>query len=336
MRLYKWPSIQSFHHIREGTKEYPYICGENKTVTYRPKVKLHGTNGGIILSKDGLYTQSRKRVLDSLKDNMGFNLWFTKNKDYWEKVHKRYGKDIAIFGEWVGEGINGKTAIGSIGRKVFCVFAAHDLDYKEEDCNLIVEPKDLFNILGGFLSHIDVFVIPWLENQDIEVDWSLESEDLKPCVEKANQLVYNIEKQDPFVKMIFDVDGIGEGAVYYPVSHPGRYYFSNLAFKAKGDQHATVKQKKSVQVNPELTKNVAEFIDLVCTEARLEQGAREVGDGDLTFDTKRIGSFLKWICVDIKKECKSEFEAANLEWRPVGKALTTKARNWYLERFKNG
>jgi len=335
MKFYRWPSIEQFHHIRKSTKTYPHIYGDMSRVKYIPKVKLHGTNGAIILKRDEMYTQSRKRILNSFKDNMGFDLWFRGAKNYWEKVRDSLDEDMIVYGEWVGSGINGKTAIGSIDRKVFCAFAAHPLSGPTEELPLIVEPNNLKKLLLNDKIHNDVFVIPWLENEAIEVDWSLESDSFKDVLSKANNLVYKVEKLDPFVKETFGVEGIGEGVVYYPISHPGRYYFSTLAFKAKGEQHATIKQKKSVQVNPELTKNVKEFVDLVLTEARLEQGAREVGDGTLSFNTKRIGDFLKWICEDVKKECKPEFEAANLDWHPVGKMLTSKARNWYLERFKN-
>ena len=67
---------------------------------------------------------------------------------------------------------------------------------------------------------------------------------------------------------------------------------------------------------------------MVVTEPRLEQGATAVGG----FDKKLTGKFVEWLKADVKKETLVEMEAAKLTWDQVEKAITSKARSWYLAK----
>jgi hypothetical protein len=72
---------------------------------------------------------------------------------------------------------------------------------------------------------------------------------------------------------------------------------------------------------------------MVCTEARLEQGAATVAPGgSLAFDKKLTGRFVDWIKADVQKEAQDELAAAGLDWEQVQKHLTVKARTWYLSK----
>ncbi len=118
---------------------------------------------------------------------------------------------------------------------------------------------------------------------------------------------------------------LGEGLVFYP--NLGTTPFDQaLMFKAKGDKHRTA-GKSAVQVDASVAASVDEFVALVVTTARLQQGLQAIG-GD--FDAKKTGTFLAWIGEDVKKESVAELEASKLTWAQVEKAVQQRARKWFL------
>jgi len=334
----KWPSIDSFHHIRKATQKYPHLCGHSPVVTYRAKVKLHGTCAAVQITNDGFYAQSRTRIITLEKDNLGFAFWAYQNEQKWKNILKEHG-EMTIFGEFAGPGIQAGMATNQAPWKFFAVFAIQinlpdemdEYDNTLPKTKFIVDPFEIQNILIDAPQTQDFFPIDWYFD-DLIVNWAADTDELQKCVDQANKVVEEVEKCDPFMNDNFDIQGLGEGVVYYPVSHPGRYFFSQLAFKAKGEKHQTVKQKKKVQVNPETAEDMKQFADMVLTDARLEQGATEINDGVLEFDKKLIGPFIGWVARDVLKECKDELIASGLEWKPTSKIITNKARAWYLSK----
>lgn len=328
MNHIKWPEITSFHNVRKLLMTYPELLGSVLEVSYRAKIKLHGTNAAVqLLSGDVVQAQSRTNLITVGDDNAGFARWVETNKNHWLK-NRPLDREVIVFGEWCGPGVQKGVAISQAPNKIFVVFAAQDLSDQE---NLIVEPQELEALTREIP---DVYVLPWY-GEPITVAWLNEAERLQPVVEEINSRVELIEKCDPWVKSVFGVEGLGEGLVFYPLTHLGRKSFSDLCFKAKGEKHKTVNVKAPAQVNPEAASSAAAFAELVLTEARLEQGARAiVPNGELVFDLKTIGKFLGWVGQDVSKECQAELEASNLEWKIASRAINDKARAWYLNRCK--
>jgi hypothetical protein len=83
-------------------------------------------------------------------------------------------------------------------------------------------------------------------------------------------------------------------------------------------------------VNPETAASVDAFVEMVLTEARLEQGATTVGG----YDVKLTGKFLGWVAADVEKETQDELEASGLTLKQVTGKLQAKARGWYIEKTK--
>ncbi len=322
--LIRWTEIEAFHNIRKYVKSYPENLKGNNVVSYRGKCKIHGTNGAIQCHKDGtVVAQSRECELSQSKDNCGFARWVSENEDSWKLKN-----DLVIFGEWCGSGVQPGVAISSIGKKVFAVFAARSLI--DPDL-LIVEPEELEKIVKGIN---DVFVLPWHDKADIKIDWSKSAEELEVDIKPINELVLEVEANDPWVDSVFHIKGIGEGIVYYPVSpeHLGYTNYSALCFKAKGGKHRVVLAKEAAQISPDVISNIKQFVDMFLTIPRLEQGAAFVNTE--SFDNKLIGKFIAWIIKDVEKESKAELEASSLEWKQVSKAVGDRARVWYLEKLK--
>jgi len=348
-RVIKWSSIESFHHIRKGMK----VRMKNDpdfappVVTYYGKVKLHGTNAGIQLLKDGtVRAQGRNRVLTTQDDNLGFASWVSKNQDCLRQTRLCSLIDIILYGEWCGKGVQKGVAISDIDRKVFAVFAVQIGLGDMHSPDMVIEPTCIRKLVP---EHPDIFVIPWYSSHGVVVDWGGDKTTLELRAAEINRQVALVEERDPWVHKTFGVSGTGEGLVMYPHDIEGdRNYtslslkevgptvdchkFSELMFKAKGDKHKVVKQKHPAQVDPEVANSVAGFVDMMLPDARLEQGVTEACGGEA--EMKSTGAFLKWIGNDVRKEGQAELEASSLEWKQVAKAVNDKARKWFVGRAK--
>lgn len=326
MTFMAWPEIEAFYNVRKYSAAHPEILNGTSKVSYKCKVKLHGTNAAVQSYEDGtIVTQSRTNIITPESDNAGFARWVMSNKDAWIMAN-----GWIIYGEWCGSGIQKGVAISDIGKKVFAVFAARPLGESDKLLALdplIVDPKMLQFLIQDIP---DTYVLPWY-GQSIDIDWGKSAEALSTDTAQINEWVNAVEVNDPWVEQIFNVKGTGEGLVFYPVSenHLGMENFKNLVFKAKGEKHKNIKTAAPAQVNPEVAASVDAFVELVLTPARLEQGSNAVG-----LDMKLTGKFVSWVLIDVQKETQDELEASSLEWKQVQKPLTDRARSWYIEQVK--
>lgn len=101
-------------------------------------------------------------------------------------------------------------------------------------------------------------------------------------------------------------------------------------FKAKGDKHRTAGARVAVQVEATAAASVGEFVTLMVTDPRLEQGLSTVCDG--VVNMRHIGKFLAWVVADVRKESVAELEDSHLTWSQVEKAVQQRAREWFLAR----
>jgi hypothetical protein len=376
MPFVAWPEIESFHHIRKFVRVDPgewwmkkEAMAGTSVVTYKAKVKLHGTNAAVQILPDGtVLAQSRTGLITPENDNAGFARWVKANEAEWRKCAAVPTKTnpadhylhMVIFGEWIGPGIQKGVAVSEIPKKCFAVFALRINPGLPEHEAFFVDPNRIEMYLGKSGTKFacaeeanlpDVYILPWYD-QSVDVDWKNSDEELTKTIAPINEWVAAIEACDPWVEKTFGVKGTGEGLVFYPTSdaHKNSFeMFQNLCFKAKGEKHKNIKTASPAQVNPETAASVDAFVELVLTPARLEQGARAVAGehkhtdslnclwcttGKIEFDLKNTGRFVQWITGDIQKECGDEMSASNLDWKQVQKPLADKARTWYIAEAK--
>lgn len=334
MTFYSWPKIEGFHNVRKFAKSHPEILRNFSGVFYNSKIKLHGTNAAVQVHEDGtVVAQSRSQVITQQNDNMGFANWVKQNEDKWATSESR---GWVVFGEWCGSGIQSGVAISNIDKKIFAVFAALRMDNDD----FVVDPHMLSFLCKGLGD--DVLVLPWHTTKAF-FDFTESTEELQAKIDKINEDVLEIEKNDPWVKQMFGVDGVGEGLVFYPrfVTNVDDIEiflmqdFANLSFKAKGEQHKNVKTSAPAQIDAAKAANAVVFADMVLTEARLMQGAHETRLSDTeVFSMKSLGKFLQWTMNDVQKETVDELDASNLTWKDVAKVVQTQARTWYVEKAK--
>ncbi|MGD1919153.1 MAG: RNA ligase family protein [Pleurocapsa sp.] len=322
----KWTSIELLHNVRNDLK----ILGKVPVVTYRAKIKLHGTNAGVQVTPDGeVAAQKRSQIIYPKSDNAGFATWVGQNIEYFSQLKKE--TNLTIFGEWCGSNIQKGVAVSQIKRKVFAVFAIQYGGVGAEIAKLEIRPEKIREILP---QHDDIFVLPY-HGEAITLDFG-DSQQLKAASETINQMVEKVEAIDPWVKATFGIEGIGKGLVMYPETNDVviREGCTELVIKAKGEKHRVVKSKEAVQIDPETAQNIAEFVELFVTEARLQQAFTEACEEELNI--KKMGSFLKWISQDIQKESSAELVASDLTWKEVHKPISNAARKWYSDLINSG
>lgn len=340
MNFLPFPSIESFHNVVKAVSTYPHLA--SGVITYRGKIKLHGTNAAIRIVNGEVAAQSRSQIITLENDNAGFARWAESKTEYFKSLELGT-EQITIFGEWCGPGIMKGTAISNIPKKVFAIFAIM-VGSAPEDAIMITDPLNIDMLLTDEKPD-DIHILPW-EGDEFTVDFS-DREKLQQIADILNKSVEKVEPCDPWVKATFGVEGICEGIVYVPVDaystldvpliknfdgcSTTRKRYSDLSFKAKGEKHKVVKTKESVQIDPEVATSIKEFVTMFATEARFEQGMSTLGQ---TFDLKQIGPFLKWVGQDVFKESADELEASGLEWSDVEKSVIGEARKWYLAKNK--
>lgn len=350
MSFFAWPEIGNFHTLRKYLKQYPESLDGYGKIRYLAKVKLDGTNAAVIISpnssanptaapKAQVLAQSRAKIITPSDDNMGFARWVKSQEEAWSRLALD-DREVVVFGEWAGSGIQKNVAISQIAKKIFAVFCVLLRNTAGEIVSVVTDPKEIENFVFDVPN---VYILPWFRKNDeygeiftTTINWMGNAEDLQPELDRINAAVLEVEECDPWVKTNFQVDGIGEGLVFYPIGNDASSWqkFSGWLFKAKGEKHKTVKQSAPAQLDPETASSVKGFADLVLTEARLEQGAKAVSGDVVTYDMKLIGKFLDWVSKDVKKETAAELEASKLTWEQVNKVVANQARQWYLAKSK--
>lgn len=318
-----WGSIELLHNVVR-TLQHLHELGEPlPVVEYRAKVKLHGSNCAVQLVEDGLVAQSRTALLTPEADYKGFAAWAHAHAAYFARLPR----GLVIFGEWCGPGVEKGMAISQVPTKQFAVFAVQrgdEIRYAPEEieAQLLVDgrPETLH-------------VLPW-QGAPVAVDFGARAS-LDAVAAELSQRVAEVEREDPWVKTRFGVTGLGEGLVLYPVrvtpalpadAATARAAIARLMFKAKGEKHRTAGAKVAVQVDATVVASIEEFVALMVTEPRLQQGLGAVGGRE----PKLTGRFLAWIAEDVRKESAAELEAAGLTWSQVDKAVQVRARTWFL------
>lgn len=308
--------VRTVHHLSELTGEPPPV------VTYRSKVKLHGTNCAVQIGPP-LVCQGRTTLLDPGADHRGFAAWVDTHAAYFRALRP----DTVVFGEWCGPGIEKGMAISRVPTKQFVVFAAQL--GRGEDARVVVDPIALRALIPADGAPDALHVLPW-EADRFTVDFG-DRASLERAAAALNERIVSIEAEDPWVLRTFGIKGLGEGLVSYPVAADRPVpddpeSFARWMFKAKGEKHRTAGTATAVRVDPMRVGSIGEFVTLMVTEARLEQGLSACGG---VRDPRKTGVFLAWIAGDVKKESVAEREAAGLDWPQVERAVLARARDWY-------
>lgn len=314
----RFPSIKQYKSAVRYMRKH---CQTHTKLNFVGTVKLHGTNGSVIVSKDKVTYYSKNRKLTVENDNFDFATSMSQHEAVFKKMAKYYSPDgsipITFFGEWAGKGIQKGVAISELP-KSFYLFSIGfgEKIYPLWALKLTYEfPVDnIFNITQDCVYTIEVDV----NNPQL-------------ITEKIKKLVEEVEKECPIAKKR-GVTGIGEGIVWGCRQYPTN---QDLWFKAKGKKHSASRVKEFVAVDPEVYAKIYEFVGYAVTHNRLMQGIQYLEEMGYTLEKKNTGHFMRWVCSDIAKEESDTIEASGLNKKKTMKEVSIAVSDWWFAYLDN-
>lgn len=327
--MQKFPSIEQYRHVVRRVRD----CASKAeitppTITFRGTVKLHGTNAGITLDNGELTYQSRNRTLKLGDDNAGFVAHMERHRAFVSNLLFRVGEaakadfrePIQVFGEWCGFSIQKGVGIAQ-GPKRFMLFAARVGDrWVNIPTGLVGENAANIGFVGD--------VISW----DVDIDFQA-PELMQNALVELTEL---IEECCPIALALLDVEGVGEGVVWRPVSFDetiqGIPNDSQLWFKVKGEKHSSSKVSTLAAVDVERIQNRDSLVVSLVTVSRLEQGLQHfLNEDKLELQIQNIGTFLRWVFNDIAKEETDTIEASGFTVKELGKPISDVAKRYFMK-----
>lgn len=339
MRHYKFGSIEQFKNVIKHVRDYAKKHNTPiPTMKFRGSEKLHGSNAAMVYLNEGTtYFQSRERILTIESDNAGFYMWGERSKaDLLKTVDEAKSLlmaetpelanlPIILFGEWCGGSIQKGVALNHLPKQfvifnITVVSGKQYVEFTEDQIKSVVQRTDEIRCIYDF------------ETWEIEIDFNRPQDFQNQLVE----ITLSVEEESPFAKRLGvvkaeGVSTIGEGVVWW---HHG----SNLKFKCKGEKHSsshvsTVKQIAAVDL--ERMRNVAEFVDKIMSENRLNQGFDKLREMGLDIDVKNTSAYIRWCVGDAIKEENDVIIASNLDMKELNKGLSDKAKKYWFEKLNN-
>ena len=345
MPFRKWTSIKKLSDVVINARRQKVAF-----VTYRSKIKLHGTNAAIRMENGEFLAQKRTTDLfpETSEDKPGFARFVYARRGRFNYDPEMEG--MVFFGEWAGPGIHPGDAVNKIPQKTFFIFAARkiidvtpefpeltdeQLSMFDDDAfanikavrklRVIYEPQELEEMVNHvFGQHPDIKVIPW-HSEPVKVDLTVDDR-TQLFLDSMMEEIEKIGGEDPYIKDEYDISGPGEGLVFYPLDNSD---FSRYVFKLKHERH-TVQKVKKVKVIPERTESISAFIDMFFTENRFNQMLNEHMNGQA--DKKNTGDFLRYVMQDVHSESANEREVSGLEWKSILRFAQPEVRGWFLRK----
>ncbi|AFI55372.1 hypothetical protein TSMG0089 [Halocynthia phage JM-2012] len=313
---------------------------ELPVISYIGTVKMHGTNGRIVLSEDGTISFHSKESLlgyitpsgiwNLVKDNYDFAYTLHQRlpgvikilNEAKELLGSRLTYPITLSGEWVGSGIAKGSSLSNLPNRSFVIFNVRS-GLTESLLSYVLPIKYLTRLLS---KEYHIYNVTQFKLFQFDIDFN------NPLTiqNKLVECVSSIEEKCP-VADFFNLPGelVGEGIVCIP-DNRGYIWEPKTWFKVKGKKHSSTKVKTLAAICPEKLNTVNKFIEYSVTVNRLEQALGEIG-----LAKESTGSFIKWIIDDIRLEENDTLEQNNLTIRDVSKGISKVASNFYLTNLNN-
>jgi hypothetical protein len=351
----KFPSIESFDRLY-GRETWEGL-EMRRILALRPKVKIHGENVAIrhfstpegttevrAQGRNGDLAEDSKTKARLFRTRVQEGAEVLNPSMYgWLDARGMRGTTVTVYGEWAGPGVKkGPEVSSKIPQKAFFPFAAlvGEVDIDEDGRRtggiIITRPDELEVLCQEFYYILDlpVHVVPFATDA-VTLDFTSDA-DLASATGMVNAMVEGIDKIDPFIKSLYDIEGPGEGFVFMPEvgfddAMPYEI-FEKLCFKAKTSSHQVRSQEKPAQARIETPASVLELISQFCTEARFQQGLEEACGG--TADRKGTGAFLGWMKSDIHKEAAPEIATLDVDRKIIDAEIAKASRVWFLQQVE--
>lgn len=309
-----YPSTKQFRHAVKYMREKGL-----DNILFQGTVKLHGTNTSIKINRDCAQIFSRNNEITNDDDSAlyGFTGFI---KDRQDVLLDIFPPNVVLHGEYIGEEIQGKVAVSELD-KSFVVFDCSvnkefvGLDYLKQQIGML-ELKEL--------NENNIYFIDQAPTYDLR----LFLDNLEATQEVITEITLAVENECPFAKL-FGVKGIGEGVVWKPINDKNN---TNLWFKTKGEKHRKTEKERLPDDDIDVYNNFIE--EHLLPEWRLEQGVSEMRMEGKAVVIENIGTYLKWINMDINKEESDLIEESKLDRKTLFRLVTKKAKEFYIKTLE--
>ena len=335
--------IRDFEYIAKRIIENSQFHGVRPPVVeFVGTVKIHGCNLGICQKPDGrLIIQTRETIVSETNNFFGAYDFVQKNKETFEKIFDAVRKahypadykDIYIFTEYFGQGIQRKVGVKHLERRV----AILDIVIKEDEENKTKLGYKQLKNYHDFSNDYVKFITQYPGFKQV-IDFGASEEVLKEVLQVLQDYTYEVEKHCPVAAFHlpedFKEDLIGEGIVWQAINSPARHL--GLTFKVKGVKHVKVKQPMSPEQLALLDASTA-FAVTALESGRLEQGIFKLQEKLLDpKDIKNTGEYVRWVVGDVADELSDKIKELGLDTRSVAVAVGKKAAAYFREYLKQG
>jgi hypothetical protein len=329
--MYKFPSIEALRHVVRHIRDTASYHQEKlPTLYFEGTVKLHGTSAGVARKLDGqLYPQSRERELSYTSDNAGFAAFVLNKSDIFQALFAKHfplDKEVVIYGEWCGEGIQKKMGINQLP-KHFVIFGVLIVDETNSDGGVWLRGSEIETVHDNEHGIWNIRQIPVFS---ITIDFNFPDD----AVNTLTALTLEVENVCPWALFRGVTEGstLGEGIVWYSVdTYRGHHYL----FKTKGLKHKNEdKEHKKIEISAEKAENIHTLVLQVLPEWRLEQGIAYLKENNIALIHENTGEYLKWINMDVRKEEEDVILASGLEWKALSGSISRHARDYYFREIE--
>lgn len=341
MKHISYPKIPQFRNVVSNISRMISFVGldENGDAIYDPTVKkptlifkgtvkIHGTNAGVCYnSKDGLWVQSREKVIRPEKDNAGFAFFVETNKVDFTSLINKISIDnnidtdkytISVYGEWAGGNIQKHVAIANL-EKAFYMFGVKVSEPSNPDFVNYWLPFEDYR----FENNDKIWNINEFPTYELSVDFNVP----EMAQNKYFELTTAIGDECPVAKH-FGSSGVGEGLVW-SVEYKGTMH----RFKTKDDRHAgKSKIKKVKEVDNEKLQKIIDVAGKVTPVWRLSQMFNEVTKNGEDIDRKHLSTYIRLVIKDIMDEDLDIISDAGLEPKEINKYVSQYAREYFFEQ----
>ena len=348
--MVKYPKTRQFRDVVHDIQSNAGYHGVTPpVVTFTGTVKLHGTNAAICFNSKGeWWCQSRERVITPESDNAGFASWAYSHKEYFDAVAARFLKEcfidenevFQVFGEWCGGNIQAGVGLNTVP-KMFVLFNSRWITVSEDanaDDSTWLNPGISYIVMTGAKRPDNFYHIGQFPTFEISVDFAAPTLVQNELV----RITEEVEKDCPVARKL-NPEGtnlVGEGVVWtaqYNFLHDPKLtkILNGLRFKVKGEKHTESKVKTLVPIDPEKVKTVQAFVDMVCTENRMNRAIEKLKEQAITPSIKNTGDVIKYIMQDIIEEEQATMHASAIEPKAINGVVAVRMRNHFME-YLNG
>jgi hypothetical protein len=315
-----FPSIENFSSIYKELNVKKISLEKLDNVEFIGRIKLHGTNAGVIIDKDSINFQSRNKIITPLLDNAGFASFAIMKNNLWRNFYNLIVDEsnpmienptIIIYGEWCGKNIQKRVAISELERMfvIFGIYNVQEEKFISTNSNLTSSNDRIFDI-----REFPYFTI------------NLNMYEKEACRKVLDEITLKVEDECPVGKY-FGVSGVGEGLVWSSNNLQVDGIKRFIRFKTKGLKHAVSQREAKVKsTNDKCEKNL-ELLDLIVPEWRLKQMCNELEKPISTTDVK---AFIDLVCADVLKEELATLEEHSVEFKNVKNGICKKSQMWLI------